>query len=392
MYFTGIIFTFFLALILLGKRDKSRADYILFGWLLVMGSHLGLFYLHFSGQYARFPHLLGFEWSLSLLHGPFMYLYTASLTDQYRKKQYMLLHFLPAIIICLILSGFILSPSENKIAVYRNGGRGYELEMSISNIAYVISNIIYFISSLLVLRKHRRNIMNQFSSLGKVNLLWLRYLIIGYGLIFLSYLLLQEDEYIFGALVLYILFIGYYGIRQVGIFTRTVIEPVPGSHPEMAESAGVDLMSREEPVPSHSVETAGGEDNKTVKYRKSGLNDESANEVHQSLCKLMAEEKLYKNPELSLTELAQKLEVNPNILSQIINSIEQKNFYDYVNELRIQEFKELIALNENQKFTLLALAYECGFNSKTSFNRNFKKITGISPTEYLSGLETHVSE
>ncbi|MNY28251.1 Helix-turn-helix domain protein [compost metagenome] len=63
--------------------------------------------------------------------------------------------------------------------------------------------------------------------------------------------------------------------------------------------------------------------------------------------------------------------------------MEKKSFYDYINELRIEEFKIIVVLPENQKFTLLSLAYDVGFNSKTSFNRNFKNITGLSPTAYL---------
>ena len=97
----------------------------------------------------------------------------------------------------------------------------------------------------------------------------------------------------------------------------------------------------------------------------------------------MQKEKLYKNSELTLADLSQKLNVHPNVLSQVINSAEQKNFYDYVNHLRVEEFKTIILLPENQKFTLLSIAFECGFNSKTAFNRNFKKATGFSPSEYL---------
>jgi AraC-like DNA-binding protein len=97
----------------------------------------------------------------------------------------------------------------------------------------------------------------------------------------------------------------------------------------------------------------------------------------------MQKEKLFKNPEITLAELAKTMKVHPNTLSQVINAIEEKNFYDYINIQRIEAFKEISILPENQNFTLLSLAFECGFNSKTAFNRNFKKVTNISPTEYL---------
>jgi AraC-like DNA-binding protein len=97
----------------------------------------------------------------------------------------------------------------------------------------------------------------------------------------------------------------------------------------------------------------------------------------------MENEKLYKNPELNLNHVAQLLDVHPNILSQTINSVEHKNFYDYVNRQRIEEFKNIAVLPENCKFTILTLAFESGFNSKTSFNRNFRKFANCSPREFL---------
>ena len=98
----------------------------------------------------------------------------------------------------------------------------------------------------------------------------------------------------------------------------------------------------------------------------------------------MQTEKLFKNAEISLLDIAQKLKVHPNNLSQVINSIEHKNFFDYINNYRIAEFKAIANLPINQKFTLLSLAYTCWFNSKTAFNRNFKNSTGLTPSAYLA--------
>jgi AraC-like DNA-binding protein len=75
-------------------------------------------------------------------------------------------------------------------------------------------------------------------------------------------------------------------------------------------------------------------------------------------------------------------------ISQIINQKENKNFYDFVNTYRFEEFKRLISLQKNQQYTLLSLAYDCGFSSKSSFNRYFKKATGQTPSEYSSTPES----
>jgi AraC-like DNA-binding protein len=89
---------------------------------------------------------------------------------------------------------------------------------------------------------------------------------------------------------------------------------------------------------------------------------------------LMAEQKPFKNPDLTLNELAGMLEVHPNYMSQVINSKEKKSFYDLINEKRVEEFIKLISQPSNQQYTLLAISFDCGFNSKASFNRNLRSI------------------
>jgi YesN/AraC family two-component response regulator len=116
-----------------------------------------------------------------------------------------------------------------------------------------------------------------------------------------------------------------------------------------------------------------------------------ADDLHSRLTQLMATEKLFTECELSLSDLAKRLNTLPNYLSQVINDKEGKNFYDYINNLRIEEFKILVSRPENRKYTLLSLSYDCGFNSKSSFNKNFKKVTGQSPSEYLNHLNMEVA-
>jgi YesN/AraC family two-component response regulator len=99
---------------------------------------------------------------------------------------------------------------------------------------------------------------------------------------------------------------------------------------------------------------------------------------------LIQEEKLYQNPELTLTDLAKKLETNVSVISKTINQGFQMNFNDYINNFRIEAVKISLSNGEHKKSTLLGIAYDCGFNSKATFNRAFKKNTGKTPKEYIS--------
>lgn len=188
-------------------------------------------------------------------------------------------------------------------------------------------------------------------------------------------------------------FLGFYGIRQVGIFTSVSFNVNSADYSTQHKIDNRVFTSRE----SYDIERVNGEelnpeneaciieqsenDSKT-KYQRSNLTQEKALAVHKELIALIATERVFKDPEISLTQLAKRLNVHPNLLSQVINSIENKNFYDFINELRVEEFKRIVILPVNRKYTLLTLALECGFNSKASFNRNFKKVTNMSPTEY----------
>lgn len=377
LYITGIIITFFLAAILVTKKNKSEADWILAVWLIVIGIHLVFYYLFYTNQITAFPWLLGFEAPFPLLHGPLLFLYTASLTQQLNNRKNSLLHFAPVMAVYIYLSRFILSPANEKVWVYDHKGAGYEAYMNFMNMAIILSGVSYIALSWQKLERHRKNIAAQFSSIDKINLTWLRNLIICLSLIWVA-VILGNDLYIHAFAVLMVLYIGYFGIKQVGIFTHQLpFENTPV--PALADIAA---------VPAGLTDDLKGEKSK---YLKSGLNESAAENILLQLQRVMDQEKLYTNPELTLADLSRHLEVHPNNLSQVINSMTGKNFYDYINDQRVDAFKKAVALPDNQRFTLLALAYECGFNSKTSFNRNFKKATGLSPTEYLNQVEIRLS-
>lgn len=371
LYLIGVIITFFLAFLLLGKDNKTSADKILFFWLLFIGFHLFLYYLVFSEKYLQYPYLLGVNIPLPLLHGPFLYLYTAAVTNQLKHWKINILHFIPFIISFISILDFFILSSEEKKLVFENHGQGYEVISLIIYITVFCSGIFYVIWSLLLLRNHKKNILNQFSYSEKINLTWLRILIYGIGLIWV-FVILGNDKLLFSTVVFYVIFIGYFGINQVGVFSKKTIEV---QKLDYQDGLGTAIILKDKiDIKEEAI----------VKYKKSGLNQETAIKIHQILIEKIETEKLYVNPELTLIELAEILDIHPNNLSQVINTFEEKNFYDFINTKRIEHFIELVSIPENKKYTILSLAFDCGFNSKSSFNKYFKKTTGLTPTEYIS--------
>lgn len=368
IYTIGIIITCFLSVLLLTKRKKNLSDNLLFIWLLVINVHLGLFVLISSQQHLQFPYFLGLEIPIPLLHGPLLFLYTKSLTAPQSINRKSFLHFIPYLLALACFIPFFGKTPDEKIFIYNNQGAGYTTLLTIIFFAIVLSGIGYSLLSLRAVLKHKKRIKDNYSYTEKLNLQWLLNLIIGLSVIWIV-VLFGEDKYIFIATVLYVLFIGYFGIKQVGIFSNQ--PPVElGLASEMNEPA---------------VRTALETDD--IKYEKSSLSIGQLEKIHAELKELMDNEKLFLTPELTLSMLAERLSVHPNTLSEVINRAEQTSFFDYVNSMRVEEFKKLVAKPENQNFTLLSIAYECGFNSKTSFNRNFKNSTGKSPSAYLKEIQ-----
>jgi AraC-like DNA-binding protein len=402
-YLSGIAITFFLLFLLFAKKGKTAADVILASWLIVIGVHLLLYYLYFSDTIFSYPWLLGIHFPLPLFHGPLLYLYAAVLTGKINlsnKKH--LLHFVPALVSYVYLIRFFLLPAEEKITVFQNKGAGYETFMFLNSGAIIISGIVYSALTIILHRVHRRNILNQFSYTEKINLDWIQYLMYGIALIWV-FVIIGNDNFVFGAAVLFVLFMGFFGIRQVGIFTPDN-NPQNGDvgNPPVEASVSINDNSAEM-IPANDAEESGTNETGNVfisaievirnsnnepkrKYSRSGLTKEASEELHKKLNHIIHSEKIFNEGELTLTELAKRLGTHPNYLSQVINEKEGKNFYDYINTLRTEEFIKVVSSPDSHKFTLLSLAFECGFNSKSSFNKYFKKVTGQAPSEYLQRM------
>lgn len=365
LYVAGISIALFVVALLFNKKDKSRSDVLLLVWMLVCAIHIALQYSFVTGFMLDYPFLFGIAIPIPLLHGVFLYFYVSSVTDQFpdtKLKTY--LHFLPIVLFyfSLLIIFFPLSSDEQRTLI-ENEGKGYEIFTSVLMGAIMLSGVIYVVWSIILLRRHERNILNQFSRLENINLRWLKFLIGGLGLVWAVVIFSGKDEHIFTGVVIFVILVGYFGLQQIDIYSRRKnIEPIKEN--------------------TKSVNP------KTEKYSSSGLSDGASEDLYRRLIDKMEKESVYKQQELSVTDLAEQLDTHPNYLSQVINEKGGKKFFDFINSYRVEEFKRLVADPKNKQFTMLSLAYDCGFNSKSSFNRYFKKATGLTPSQYSNSSKT----
>ncbi|AIL46788.1 AraC family transcriptional regulator [Elizabethkingia anophelis] len=358
-YLSSVFITCFSAFLILGKTKKQTADYLLAIWFFIIAIHLIFFILFYSGQFSSFPYLLGLDIPLPLIHGPMLYLYILCLTGQQPNRYKWLLHFAPAILTYIYLISFFTLTSQEKIHVYEYGNTAYRFFRKIIMVIIILSGILYVTLSIMTVRQYKRRISDLYSNTEKINLNWSYYLITGIALIWVA-VIMKNETLIFTLVGLFILVASYFGISHANILGLSAIQSNNSEEKQVVNENSI-----------------------TVKYQKNFAGEEAIQSTYQKLNFRMEHEKLYKDPELNLNQVASLLDVHPNILSQTINSVENKNFYDYINQHRIEEFKRIVILPENQKFTILSLAFESGFNSKTSFNRNFKKYMDCSPREYI---------
>ena len=382
LYLSAIILAFFLSFVLITKKKKSAADFVLAAWLSVIGFHLFTFYLLFTQRQADYPSLAVIGIALPLAQGPFLYLYTSLQTSSTKLQARQLLHFLPVVLTWMLFARFWPMSYEEKVAVFHQKGAGFETEIFIHRISLAVSGVAYIVVSLVTLLKYRRSMVQQFSNTEKINFNWLLYMIVWMAVIWTTVLFVRWDNLIFGAVALFVIWLGYFGIKQVQIFSQHT-PPVLWSNAPDGKAEAARLVSEGLPVAALADVSAEEDSSNGAKYQKSSLSDADASLIHERLLQYMDKEKPFTNPDLTLTELAKGLDVHPNYLSQVINSLEQKSFYDLINERRVEEFIKLTEEPQTQQYTLLSIAYDCGFNSKASFNRNFKKYTGLTPSEYL---------
>jgi AraC-like DNA-binding protein len=380
----GIIFC--VLLFFKGLRNEDKPSIWLSLFTLLCAFYIAPFMLGYAGWYSRDVYrdiLFYVPFQQTLLLAPILYFYFKTLLDKsfiFSKRES--IHFLPAILY-IIYSLIIFLTDKVILNEYYFYEDGKDKDFSIwYQIAGLISLIYYLVKSLKTYNDYKTITYNSISFADSVMFKWAQRFLVAFLVLItiriLFFILNPEwDEFgkkfwyyvCFSILFYYISISGYTN----SIFSYTIFKDLRvSSDSELELKKGVEVESQNHQNDSGNEEPA---DNKAQ------IPD--LDSWKEKVEKLMLINKLYENPQLVITDLSSELNTHSKKVSQVINQGFNLNFNDFVNLYRIRALMQKLEEREHDIQTLLSLAFECGFNSKSTFNRAFKRYTSLNPKEYI---------
>ncbi len=390
IYLLGAAQGIFLAALLATRHYNQVANKILAVAMLAFTLHLFTSVYHLMGWHAVAPHFIGVAFPIALVYGPILYLYARAVSQGATTfPRRWLWHFLPYGLVYVYLGPFFFRDGADKLAYYEAMQVDWPLDLAIINNLTFVHGLIYAGLTVRVLWQHRRRVKATFSSLDHINLGWLRYVTFGVVAVWGIALTLHIAEmvrppevattdpvqgyvdYVALALVVFVYAIGYLGLRQPEVFTAR-------THALALIKNGAAPSKATDPTPPEA----------TRRYAKSGMDEATAAALEARLVEAMTTAHLYRNGDLTLQDLAEALTASPHNISEVINTRLGQNFYDFVNSYRVRAVQTRLADPASHTLTLLGLAMEEGFRSKSSFNAVFKKHTGLTPSQWKTGARS----
>jgi len=379
----------FLAILLLRLRKNNFSAN---RYLATILASLGLTMLHQflvdSNYILYIPALLGITMPLDLIYPPTLYLYVYTMTQAEQSAQRNWLHYIPSVVGVFLLLPFYVYDFESKLLIvqsnYMLGWSGVmKYTYPLAAIIMAVQFTIYLFLSFKMLFKHTQTIKQFFSYKEKITLSWLRNLLL---LMVVFWILLacffviyyesaenmveQSAElfvWIYSFSIIVVLYLGTMGLLQRRIYRPASLK---------IETAPLSTQDKSADMQEVSIAL------KADKYKKSALSGEMSERILKRLTEIMQHDKPYLENNLTLPDLAKTVSTSPNYLSQVINEQLKMNFFDYINSYRIETAKNLIINPLPHTHTILDIAMESAFNSKSAFYTAFKKQVGITPAEF----------
>jgi len=356
--YIGISQSFFSGLLISTKKPFTIANRLMATWLFLICIELVFALINSTllDMYS-FPFV-------AFTYGPLLLLYVRFMTNPGKKFNWLaLLHFIPFMVFFTVSVIFRAQPLTEDLNKFFIPDKFISLRIVYST-CFFLSVTIYSIFTFIEIKKHQDNLKNLVSyTSGVITLNWLKVISISfYTAYFVLFILgglnmignyIPFDPYfvIFGFIALFSFVYSFYGIKQPVIFGQELKQDV--------------------------------EDKKdTEKYIKSGLKEIQAKDYLQKLISYVEINKPYLDRDLNIHDLSLMIGIPRHHITQVLNEKHKRNFFTFINEYRVKEVIERFSDKKYSHFTILAIAFDAGFNSKTTFNSIFKHQTGLTPSEF----------
>lgn len=381
----GIVFAFILLRLANNNTHANR-------YLALMLGILGIILLHQfsmeSGYIRQVPFLLGVSQPFEILISPTLYLYVRTMTVADDKKISRRWLVAPIIIMWILILPFFAADFDTRMSLINNQYDGENLN-SLLRVTFpavlLLSGLMFtgcIVLSFKLLFSHTRNIAHFFSYRENIELTWLRNLLlvmVGFWVmmilffILLPYFGMNTEEEIKEQTGMMFLILDIFAVAA--IFYLGVMGLL---QPRVYKSGSLQAMEEINEKPETPDSTLTSSD----KYKKSALGQGQSERILKRLLDVMENKKPYLKSDLTLPDLAALSSTTPHYLSQVINEQLKMSFFDYINSHRIETAKELIINPLPHTRTILDIAMESAFNSKSAFYSAFNKQMGITPAEF----------
>jgi AraC-like DNA-binding protein len=335
------------------RSHKIFAAFLILNALITLLPRLGYGFKEIVYDYFPFFNII--IYSPYFLFGPLLYLYTRSITlKDFRFRVFHLLHLVPFFIDVLFrIYKYITYENVNEILM--SGGRYLTVnKFLLLRMVAQVHILVYIGAAIFIVLQYRYTIKTRYSSVEKINLSWLKFILIGFFCIQVIFLV-KMILYRFAEIHIPVTFGKYLGNF---IFITIIVYKIL-KQPEIF--SGI---------------------NHNPRYEKSSLTRSDMDKYLKKLIAYMESAKPYLSPDLTLGELAESLSIPSHHLTQTLNTCLHQKFFEFINRYRIEESRRLLTEKKYHKKTILDILYESGFNSKSVFNRLFKKYTGKTPSQY----------
>lgn len=299
--------------------------------------------------------------TITLSYGPLIYLYLqASIRKDFRMRGRQFLHFILPAIFLLITILHLFFPDSTEQQVFLSNEFVIPWQIRVIGMVILLYIITYCVSSARSINRHRRFVLEHSSYSDELHSKWLIFLfpifLLPFLFVIFNFIFLNPFELplpAIGAAIMLVI------LHSLLIFVPQVFAGFPE-----------ELQADQE------------EDLFTPKYQSSSLEESQKERLHEQAIAFMTSEQAFLKQDLTLHQLANSLKINSKYLSQVINEKSGKHFMDFVNEYRVNLAKEILLKSSYQHYTIVAIAQEVGFKSRSAFYASFKKFTGQTPSEY----------